>query len=414
MSKINFERQLRKNKNDRITRTLVKTRFIDKPRINYNILALVIVLLVLSCIVVYSTTYEKSFVSHFYSSLNTQEINVQDYNLNNSLLSARTFRQHLINIIIGLVAMTISINMPTKYFKLLSYTYYAFTCALVALVPIKGNEVWGQKRWIDIFGFSIQPSDLYKVGLILFLSFYLYKTTRDDWKNPVFLLKLFIFTMPFIGIIILSDLSTGFVILCIVLANILIMIRKPFKFLSLAAILGGLVIIGLIVAQPYRISRIMGWINLEGEAGNHTLLGLHAISSGGLFGKGIGNSIMKSTVPAANNDFVFTIICEEFGIIGGILLVGFFALLIREIFRMVIKSDNLLFYLILVGCMTHIAMQIIINIGVTLNLVPNTGIGLPFLSTGGSSIISFLFEIGIILNISRLQNKKEILNNERL
>lgn len=412
MSRVDMHRVSKKIKNDKLTKALKEYEVLPRPHINYNLLAMVIILLLLSCIVVYSTTYETSLINGYYSALNRYDGNLVDFNPNGGVLSADSLKQHVVTIIMGIAIMCITIFIKPSMMKFLSYAYYAMTCGLVLLVPFFGTNVWGQTRWIKIGGLvSIQPSDFYKVGLILFLSFFLYKRTRDDWMDPKFLLKLAIFTLPFIGIIIVSDLSTGFVILCIVLANILIMIRKPFKFLTIAGVIGGAGIIGLILMQPYRISRIMGWINLEGDAGQHTLLGLHAISSGGLFGKGIGNSIMKSRVPASSNDFVFTIICEEFGIIGGILLVGFFALLIREIYRLAISTQNTLFYLILVGCMTHISMQIIINIGVTLNLIPNTGIGLPFLSTGGSSIVSFLFEMGIILNLSRLINRQRI--NER-
>lgn len=413
MSKLDMHRIKSKIKNDKLTKTFKEYGYIQKPHINYNLLAIVIILLVMSLIVVYSTTYENGLLYGYRNELGAFGGDAVDFNPNGGMLSIMIMRQHIIAVIVGIIAMGIAVLVPPRFIKILSYSYYCLTCILVLLVPFMGRDAGGQTRWLNLGIISVQPSDFYKVGLILFLSFFLYNKTRDDWKDIKFLVKLGISTLPFIGIIIISDLSTGFVILCIVLANVLIMIRKPLRFLTVTGVIGTLMIVGLIIMEPYRISRIKGWINLEGAAGKHTLLGLHAISSGGLFGKGIGNSIMKSRVPASSNDFVFTIICEEFGIIGGILLIGFFALLIREIYRLAVSTQNTLFYLILVGCMTHISMQIIINVGVTLNLIPNTGIGLPFLSTGGSSIASFLFEMGIILNLSRLINKQKIKNERK-
>lgn len=380
--------------------------------INYNILAMIIILLVLSCIVVYSTSYQNSFISGFLELLDGDTA-LYDLDTNNILMSATSIKKHIFNIMIGILLMLIVIKIPNKYIKKVSVIYYGISAVAVLLVPILGRSVKGQKRWLSIFGIMMQPSDFYKVGLILLLAVVLYYADRKMLKSRNFWLYLAAAILPFTLIVMYSDLSTGLVLVAIIFIIIIVTVRDA-KPLILSSIIGGVISVILLIATVgYRMQRIVGWLNLEGsKEGYQTLQGLYAIASGGLFGKGIGNSIMKNTVPEAGNDFVFTIICEEFGIIGGILLLAFFALLIREIYRLALRTNNIFYFTILIGCITHISVQIFINIGVTLNLIPNTGIGLPFLSTGGSSIISFLFELGIILRISRLIAVEELIRNK--
>lgn len=380
-----------------------------RVNINYNILGLTLIFILLSCIVVYSTSYQSSFVQNFYRIVSDGDIS--SYSGNSIILGTSNLRKHILVIIVGLVVLFFTTRIPEKYIKNLSVIFYYFTCIMVSLVPIIGVSINGQKRWLNLKVFLMQPSDFYKIGLILFLAAKLYNANRTQVKEYKFWLKLALQVLPFTYFVIHYDLSTGLVLLSIIFVSILLTI-KNIKFLMITVVTGiisGIVL--LIMTVGYRMRRIDGWLHLESsKEGYQTLQGLYAISSGGMFGKGIGNSIMKNQVPAANNDFVFTIICEEFGIIGGILLIILFCIFLTQIFKLTLKTTNIFYYMILTGTIVHIASQVIINISVTLNLIPNTGIGLPFLSSGGSSMLSFLFELGIILKISKLISVEEIKN----
>ena len=158
----------------------------------------------------------------------------------------------------------------------------------------------------------------------------------------------------------------------------------------------------VLLNKGYRSERITAWLNLEGsEKGHQILQGLYAISSGGILGTGLGGSVQKfGRVPEAYNDMVFTIICEELGLAGGIAVIILFILILMRMFSIALNAKDLFGSLITVGIMTQIAIQVILNVAVVTNFVPATGITLPFISYGGTSVAILLSEIGIVLNIS--------------
>ena len=155
--------------------------------------------------------------------------------------------------------------------------------------------------------------------------------------------------------------------------------------------------------EAYRLERILIWRNPEMyEKGYQTLQGLYAIGSGGLFGKGLGESLQKlGFVPEAQNDMVFSIVCEELGLVGGTIVIAAFGLMLWRFYKIGKNSDNLYAILICAGVFAHIAIQIILNIAVVTNSIPNTGITLPFISYGGTSVVFLLAEMGLVLNISK-------------
>ena len=159
----------------------------------------------------------------------------------------------------------------------------------------------------------------------------------------------------------------------------------------------------LLLTQGYRVTRIKVWLNPEQyETGLQTLQGLYAIGSGGLFGKGLGESVQKlGFVPEAQNDMIFSIVCEEFGLAGAVLLMFLFLLLVWRLFLIAVHVPDLLGSLIAAGIMGHILIQVILNIAVVTNTIPNTGITLPFVSYGGTSVLFLLSEMGLALNVSR-------------
>ena len=159
------------------------------------------------------------------------------------------------------------------------------------------------------------------------------------------------------------------------------------------------------VLQAYQFERILVWQNPENfaqEGGFQVLQGLYAIGSGGLFGKGLGNSIQKlGFVPEAQNDMIFSIICEELGLFGALAIILLFVLLIWRCMVIANNAPDLFGAMVVVGVMAHFAIQVILNIAVVTNVMPNTGISLPFISYGGTSIMFLLAEIGLVLNVSK-------------
>ena len=158
----------------------------------------------------------------------------------------------------------------------------------------------------------------------------------------------------------------------------------------------------MIMAEGFRGDRIDAWLNVETHPkGYQTLQGLYAISSGGILGKGLGNSVQKlGFIPESHNDMIFSVICEELGLIGAVAIILLFLLLLWRLFVIAVNAPDLYGSLIAVGVMAHIAVQVIINVAVVTNTMPSTGIPLPFISYGGSSLVTLLIEMGIALGVS--------------
>ena len=291
-----------------------------------------------------------------------------------------------------------------RWFKF-GFLIYLAACALCAAVytPL-GIESGGQSRWISIGGvFTFQPSEAAKLGLIVFMAVLLCKTLKS-LKNPATELAAFVFAVILAAIAGFNNLSTGIILGGI--AFVMIFVASPKKirhFMAIFAVLAGLIAIATIVAGGYRSTRIAAWLNPEQYADDayQTLQGLYAIGSGGLFGKGLGASMQKlGFVPEAQNDMIFSIICEELGLFGAVGTILLFVLLIWRFMVIANNAPDLFGSLIVVGVMTQIALQVILNIAVVTNTIPNTGITLPFISYGGSSVLILLSEMGLVLNIS--------------
>jgi cell division protein FtsW len=180
-------------------------------------------------------------------------------------------------------------------------------------------------------------------------------------------------------------------------------------FIALIVVLLGLAVVALLAFGGFRATRIMVWLNPEqysSEGGFQVLQGLYAIGSGGLFGKGLGQSVQKlGFVPEAQNDMIFTIVCEELGLFGGIAVLLLFAFLIWRFMVVANNAPDLFGSLIVVGVMAHIAVQVILNVAVVTNTVPNTGVTLPFISYGGTSVVFLLMEMGLVLSVARRSGK---------
>lgn len=277
---------------------------------------------------------------------------------------------------------------------------YILAIILCIAVMLFGDEYNGSKRWLSLGPFSFQPSEYVKVALIVFLAWLVTKNVRRIGKlSTLFIIMLC--ALPVVGLVGASNLSTAIIILGIAVILIFSASPKYGQFIWMAVTGAGFmaVFLGL---ESYRLERIAIWQNPEKyEKGYQTLQGLYAIGSGGLFGKGLGSSIQKlGFVPEAQNDMIFSIICEELGLVGAILVIFLFFLLIWRFFVIATHAEDLFGALIAAGAMGHMMIQVILNIAVVTNTIPNTGITLPFISYGGTSVVFLLVEMGLVFSVA--------------
>lgn len=287
------------------------------------------------------------------------------------------------------------------------FLFFAYIVAIIlqvlVFVPGIGVEVNGSRRWIKIVtnAFRIQPSEIGKLVLIMFLA-YVCSLTVNQLKNFWSIVKVMALALPIIILVVITNLSTAIVLTGITFVIVFVASDRYKPFIAMIGIVavGGMA--GLML-QGYRMQRIEAWLNVEtSDYAYQTRQALYAIGSGGLFGKGLGNSIQKlSYLPEAHNDMIFSIICEELGLFGAVAVILLFALLLWRCMVIANNAPDLYGALIVIGVMTQIGLQVLINIAVSTNSIPNTGIPMPFISYGGSSITFLLCEIGLVLAVSK-------------
>ena len=310
----------------------------------------------------------------------------------------------VILIVFGLTVLlsTSAYNGQVKFSDPASYFKKQFFATILGVVAIfVGASINGSRRWLSLGPLSFQPSEFAKPAVILFLA----RTISRREKKKKGMLELFrtlVLILPIVGLVGTSNLSTAVIILGI--AVILVFVSSPF-YLPFVGLFGaGAGFMGIFLGlESYRLERIAIWRDPESyEKGFQTIQGLYAIGSGGLFGTGLGGSIQKlGFVPEAQNDMIFSIICEELGLVGAGILLLLFLVLIWRFFLVSVHAPDLLGSLIAAGVMGHISIQVILNVAVVTNTIPNTGITLPFVSYGGTSILFLLAEMGLVLGISR-------------
>lgn len=295
------------------------------------------------------------------------------------------------------------------YHRLEKYAVAAYLLSLLlsALVLAAGDSYNGSRRWLSLGPLSFQPSEFAKLAVILFLA---EKVSRQKKKRNSFLNLLLVIGMvlPVVALVGTNNLSTAVIILGIAVIVVFVSDKRYIQFVWMGALGIGVVAVFLGM-ESYRLERLAIWKNPEAyEKGYQTIQGLYAIGSGGLFGRGLGESIQKlGFVPEAQNDMIFSIICEELGYVGAVLLIVAFFILIWRFMVISVHASDLFGALIAAGAMAHIAIQVILNIAVVTNTIPNTGITLPFISYGGTSILFLLSEMGLVLSVSRWQTEKK-------
>ena len=304
--------------------------------------------------------------------------------------------------LIGLAGMVIVSKIDYHRWAVLAVPGYLTAVALSVAVMLFGDEYNGSKRWLSLGPFSFQPSEFAKVAVIIFLAWLISRYAGRLEKFRHLLLTL-IPVLPIAGLVGASNLSTAIIILGIAVVLIFVASPKYDPFIWMGS--AGAAFMALFLAmESYRLERLAVWRDPEKyEKGYQTLQGLYAIGSGGVFGRGLGNSIQKlGFLPEAQNDMIFSIICEELGLVGAGIIILLFFLLIWRFFITAVRAPDLFGALIASGAMAHMMIQVILNISVVTNSIPNTGITLPFISYGGTSVVFLLLEIGVVLNVSCL------------
>lgn len=326
-------------------------------------------------------------------------------------------------IIFALAAIAITIPFVIYarpwFWKCFGTVAFVGSIFLLLLVPILGRDAGGAQRWLDLGFITVQPSEIAKMAVVMMLAFYMSKYDKQitsigrgegNFKYGV------IYPACIFGsvclLVALERHISGLMIIGILGIAVMYMGGTRTKWIFL--IIGAIAVAGclLILVSDYAQERVNTWINIDkvdplGSAWQ-TLQGLYAIGSGGLFGVGLGNSRQKyGYVSQPQNDFVFTIICEELGFFGAALVIVMFSLLVIRGFKLAARAPDKYTSLLVFGLTFKVALQTILNIAVVTNSMPNTGISLPFFSSGGTSLALQIFEMGIILSVSRFSTARK-------
>ena len=310
-------------------------------------------------------------------------------------------------LIIGvfLMIMISKIDVKLYYQKANKLLIIGFALLIVVLIPGVGTIRNGSRSWFNFGLFSLQPSEIMKIILITFTSKYL-ANNQDNIRYtiktifPILMMVL----LAFFLIMLQPDFGSG-VVLVMSIIGILFASGTNFSFFLKIGILGIIGVIILVTIAPYRMARIVAFLNPWSDplgSGFQIIQSLYAIGPGGFFGKGLGNSIQKHFyLPEPQTDFIFAIICEELGFLGALLIVLLFGFIIYQIIRIALETNDLFKKYLAFGLGFQMGLQAIINLLVVIGLIPVTGVTLPFLSYGGSSLLVSMISIGMILNISR-------------
>lgn len=286
--------------------------------------------------------------------------------------------------------------------------YYDFAMPIIlvavvlcVIVSIMGIASHGAIRWIDLGFFNLQPSEFLKPAIIVYIAKVC--TTNEEWlENFKDLFKVLAIPLVGIGFVAKENLSTA-IICFMILVAVIFVAAKDIRPLIVWCIIAGVCGVLLVLLEGYRGGRIEAWLNPEtSESGYQTMQSLYAIGSGGLFGKGLGNSIQKTGfLPESHNDMIFSVVCEELGLFGALAVIALFVMLLFRMKYIAENAPNKFASYMVIGVLAQIAVQLIINVGVVTNTLPPTGVTLPFISYGGSSVAATMIEIALVLTVSR-------------
>ena len=328
-------------------------------------------------------------------------------------------KRQLLATVLGIIVMFFTASIDYHRWGKYAILAYIATiiCIVLVLTPI-GIEANGARRWIGVGSFSFQPAELAKLSIILFFAFFLSKKPNlvNKFGTSVAML-IYAALISGLIVVITKNLSSAIIVMGIAYIMILVTSKKSRWFVFIAVLGFAAMVAVLFLAGGFRLERIRVWLEPEKYAqdgGFQTLQALYALGSGGLFGKGLGQSVQKlGFVPEAQNDMVFSIICEELGIFGGIAIIILFGFMIWRLMSIANNAEDLFGTLIAVGVLAHIAIQVVLNIAVVTNTIPNTGITLPFISYGGTSTVFLMAEMGLALSVSKGKTvKRQVTRDE--
>lgn len=309
--------------------------------------------------------------------------------------------------LIGLIILFILSKIPVSFYYRNANLILGLTILLLILVLIPGigSVRNGSRSWFGIGGLGIQPSEAAKISLIIFVSKYLSVSEKELSSFFKGIFPIILFPILIFGLIMLQpDFGTGFIIMCSILCLLLIA-GAPTQLFTIGGVLGIIGGIILIVIAPYRMNRIISFLNPWKDplgTGFQMIQSLYAIGPSGLLGTGFLNSIQKHFyLPEPQTDFIFSIIVEELGLIGVLIVLGLFGIILHQGIKISMNTKDLFSKYLSFGLIFQIVFQMILNLMVVVGLIPVTGVTLPFLSYGGSSLFVSMASMGILLNVSK-------------
>lgn len=361
-------------------------------RVDIPFLLLVLTLLAVGLLVLYSASYAQSEYDTSYA------------------ISTKYLQKQAVCAAIGLMAMWAFSRIPARLWGKLAWPVYGLSILLLLSVLVIGQEVNGAKRWISIGGIQFQPSEVAKFAMIL-----LYARLTCDFgpRAEQFRYGVLGFGTALLGILVPLALEKHLsaIMLMGMVAVVMMFVAGTRSRWLLAGAAGAVVFVLVYVSfMGYAGDRITAWLHPEkdpGDTGYQILQSLYAIGSGGLFGLGYGKSRQKYLyLPFQYNDYIFAICCEELGLVGALAIMALFALTISRGYKIALNAPDRFSTVLAAGLVTLIAVQTILNLGVVTNLLPSTGIALPFFSYGGTALAVNLGEMGIVLSISKETNRR--------
>lgn len=370
-------------------------RIWSRGGIDVPFFAIVIVILTIGLVMLFSATYAYAYYNNKGDGL---------YYITRQLIFA----------VVGIVAMIIVSKLDYHFLRVFAVPLYGVTVLLLCLVQVLPTNM-EYKRWIEIGNFTFQPSDIAKFAVILLLAHLISLNLK---KMRTFKFGVLTCGMVFgvICILVLLGKHLSATMLIASIAMVMMYIggtNKKWLIIGLAAAVALIMVVYYIPEfMDHSSERITAWLDKDYEplgARWQTNNSLYAIGSGGLLGTGLGNSKQKYLyVSEPQNDFIFSIVCEELGFVGAALIIGLFIFLVWRGFQIAMKSPDKFGALLVIGIIAQVGLQTLLNIAVVTDTIPNTGIALPFFSYGGTALMMLLFEMGIVLSVSRYSNLKKV------
>jgi cell division protein FtsW len=312
--------------------------------------------------------------------------------------------------VLGFSVMILTMQFDYRIYQKLTVPFFIISTILLCLVPFIGSVRNGAKRWIIIGPISVQPSEIMKLALVMLLALYI-SSNRDRMHTFRYGIMIPYVMIGGVMLITVIERHISATLILFLIGTIVIFIGgAPTKILGGFAAIGATIMGGVVLFSSYAKERVEFWLHPEedpSDSGYQLLQSLYAIGSGGLMGLGLGRSRQKYLyLPEEHNDYIFPILCEELGFVGAMVVLVLFMLLIIRGYWIAMHARDRFGALMAAGLTTHLALQVFLNIGVVTNFLPATGISLPFFSYGGTALLIQLFEVGLILSVSRQNDNK--------